>query len=90
METLEEAMSRHAALALVETMMRAAFDHPRDPRSDAYKLGVRELLNCRTQGIRLVCPYKMGTAEADAFYAGSDEGRAIWQYRDFGAGHGPH
>ena len=74
----DKTMPIGAALALVEDLMRAACDQPRTPRSEAYKLGVRELLNCRTQGIRLVCPYRIGTAEADAFYSGVDEGNAIW------------
>jgi len=68
-----------AALALVERLMAEAFNRARDPRSDAYQLGARELLNCKAQGIRLVCPYKMGTAEADAFYSGVDEGNGIWR-----------
>lgn len=78
-----------AALALVERLMTETFNRARDPRSEAYKLGVRELLNCKAQGIRLVCPYKMGTTEADAFYSGVDEGNRIWRAylaaRQFGA-----
>ena len=68
-----------AALALVERLMAEAFNRARDPRSEAYKLGARELLSCKAQGIRLVCPYRMGTAEADAFYSGVDEGNSIWR-----------
>jgi len=69
-------------LPLIERLMKAAFDRPRDPRSDAYKLGVRELLANRVLGAPFRCPYKQGTAEADAFYAGSDEGRLIWRQRE--------
>lgn len=81
MHVIQAPMTRAAALALVATFMNAAFapESTRSPRSEAYKLGVRELLNSRTQGMRLVCPYKMGTAEADAFYSGVDEGNYIWR-----------
>jgi len=74
-------------LPLIERLMKAAFDRPRDPRSDAYKLGVRELLANRVLGVPFRCPYKLGTAEADAFFSGSDEGRTIWQqYQEAGNG----
>jgi hypothetical protein len=68
-----------AASSLVHQLMSAAFDVVRDPRSEAYKLGARELLNCRVHGLKLVCPYKLGTAEADAYFSGADEGHAIWR-----------
>lgn len=68
-----------AGLTLVEDLMRGAFDRVRDPRSEAYKLGARELLKCRALGIAIRCPYSMGTAESDAFYAGKDEGCLIWR-----------
>lgn len=76
-----------AGLDLVESLMRNAFDRPRDPRSDAYKLGMRELLAHRVLGVPFRCPYTIGTAEADAFFSGSDEGRMIWQLH-LEAGHG--
>jgi len=79
MATAEKLMSTAEAFRLVEKLMIAAFNKPRDPRSDAYKLGVREILNCRTMGFRFKCRYKLGTAEADAFFSGSDEGNAIWR-----------
>lgn len=74
-------------LSLVSQLMEAAFDCPREPRSDAYKLGARELLTNRVLGSSFRCAYRLGTAEADAYYAGSDEGRTIWQ-RYLEAGHG--
>lgn len=79
MATTKRTLSTGDALSLVQKLMRAAFDRPRDPRSDAYKRGVRELLNCKTMGVKFHCPYMMGTAEADAFYSGSDEGNRIWR-----------
>ena len=53
-----------------------AFDNARDKRSNAYKAGV-------TQALRVVLgeannppmPFNMGSAEADAYLAGYDEGR---------------
>lgn len=71
-------MSIADALQLVESLMHAAFNIARDPRSDAYKLGAKELLKHRAMGVKFRCPYKLGTAEADAFFSGSDEGRMIW------------
>jgi hypothetical protein len=65
-------------LRLVDNLMHTAFNTVRDPRSDAYKLGAKELLKHRAMGVKFRCPYKLGTAEADAFFSGSDEGRMIW------------
>lgn len=69
-----------AGQALVEQLMNAAFrDNPtRTPRSGAYQLGVRSLLEHRARLARLACPYRAGTAEFDAFYSGVDEGNTIW------------
>lgn len=71
------------ALITVDGLMAAAFDQPREPRSAAYKAGVRDLLTRRINGLtapwsRDFVPYPMGTAEADAFLAGHDEGKQIW------------
>lgn len=79
MATAKKTISVADAALLVDRLMAAAFNRPRDPRSDAYKLGVRELLKCKTMGVKFHCPYRMGTAEADAFYSGSDEGNRIWR-----------
>ncbi|WP_374351639.1 hypothetical protein [Chitinimonas sp.] len=63
----------------VEQLMQEAFDRPRDPRSVAYKAGVRRALAFRLDG-RLVCdPYPPGSAESDAFHAGTQEGHAIFR-----------
>lgn len=78
MVTTLKGLSAGESLLLVDDLMRAAFNIARDKRSDAYKLGARELLKHRAAGIRFVSPFPMGTAEADAFFAGSDEGRMIW------------
>lgn len=71
-------MSAGEALLLVQNLTRAAFNIPREPRSEAYQHGARELLKQRATGVTLVCPFASGTASADAFYAGADEGRFIW------------
>ena len=57
----------------------AAFDVPRDPRSDEYKAGVIAILSYRITGQKIPRPYAMGTAQADAFYAGTDEGHRLWE-----------
>ncbi|KLU21954.1 hypothetical protein EOS_32950 [Caballeronia mineralivorans PML1(12)] len=63
----------------VDDLMRKAFAPARDPRSTEYKAGVRALLALRINGVKLVQPYEMGTVQADAFYAGIDEGHHIWR-----------
>ena len=61
----------------VARLMAAAFDRPREPRSDAYKAGVRAALVRSFDCITRPVPYNIGTAEADAFFAGETEGRQI-------------
>ena len=61
----------------VDGLMAAAFDQPREPRSSAYCCGVRTILAHRIDGASLALPFEIGTAEADAFFAGEDEGRLI-------------
>jgi hypothetical protein len=55
-----------------------AFDQPRDPRSDEYKEGVIATLSYHITGQKMPRPYAMGTVQADAFYAGVDEGHRLW------------
>lgn len=69
----------------VERLMKATFDTPRDPRSDAYKAGTRALFAKRLKGIALTCPFAPGTAQNDAFYAGVDEGNAVLRGRELPA-----
>jgi hypothetical protein len=70
---------RRAGADLVAQLFSAAFDKPRDPRSTEYKAGVRALLVLRVHGLDIIRPYPMGTAQADAFYSGVDEGNIIWR-----------
>jgi hypothetical protein len=64
---------------LVDQLFNAAFNMPRDPRSAEYKAGVRAVLRYRAMGECIRCPHPMGTAQADAFYSGTDEGHRIWR-----------
>lgn len=64
---------------VVDQLISAAFDRPRDRRSDAYKQGARALLTSRVSLATLICNFQPGSAEFDAFFAGVEEGRAIWQ-----------
>lgn len=63
----------------VDELMRIAFDPPRDPRSDEYKAGCRAAMDCRLNGRAIRIPYAIGTAQADAFFSGVDEGHAIYR-----------
>ena len=71
-------MAFSATPLTVDGLMAAAFDRPREPRSDAYKAGVRAKLSHAFDNVKTAIPYDLGTAEADAFFAGEDEGRAIF------------
>lgn len=57
----------------------AAFDKPRDKRSNEYKLGASDTLKFRCGEIHSVrCPYEIGTAQADAYFAGCAEGHQLF------------
>lgn len=71
--------------ALVDRLFNEAFAPGRAPRSAEYKAGVLVLLDQRVGRGRLVCPYPAGTAQADAFHAGADEGRALWRAHEVAA-----
>jgi hypothetical protein len=63
----------------VSELMVQAFDTPRDPRSEEYKIGVATALTFRIHGKRMICQYPLGTAAADAYLAGTEEGHRIWR-----------
>ena len=66
------------ARPLAQEVFNTAFGKPRNARSDEYKLGVLNCLKVRLDGARNVtCPYPEGSAQADAYYAGVDEGRSL-------------
>lgn len=60
----------------------------RDPRSDAYKQGVLDGIRFKLgelPSLKESIPYKLGTAECDAWVAGVNEGKYIGQgYKDGG------
>lgn len=64
-------------MSAIDLLIDTAFASPRDPRSPEYKAGVRAALEKRFNGVAIACPYELGTAAADAFLSGLDEGRAI-------------
>lgn len=63
----------------IEKIFNGAFPATRTPRSSEYKSGVRAALAFRFNKESINCPYKTGTAQADAFFAGVTEGHAIWR-----------
>ncbi|SCX40559.1 hypothetical protein [Nitrosospira sp. Nsp1] len=64
----------------VDELMAEAFDQPRTPRSPEYKAGVRAALEYRINGKKItLTTYELGTAAADAYFAGTDEGHRIWR-----------
>ena len=58
-----------------KTLLDQAFPPGRPPRSQAYKNGVRAALRFRLgESDRVRCTYTEGSAEFDAFFAGTEEG----------------
>jgi hypothetical protein len=56
----------------------AAFSRPRDARSRPYKYGVLAALRFRMREItEIPFPYEAGSAEADAYFSGLDEGHSL-------------
>lgn len=70
--------SQKTATSTVDSLMADAFNRSRDPRSDAYKAGTHAALTRTIENIKTPLPYELGTAEADAFFAGEAEGRTIF------------
>ncbi|MBS0353734.1 MAG: helix-turn-helix transcriptional regulator [Proteobacteria bacterium] len=50
-----------------------------DKRSAEYRLGLVDVLAFRLEGKRIQCPYKAGTPEFDAYFAGNDRGHFQWR-----------
>lgn len=68
-----------AGVLSVDQLLQTAFYNGRTPRSAEYKAGVRAALEHRIERKDFDMPYKVGTAAADAYFAGTDEGKAIWR-----------
>ena len=63
-----------------DALVSAAFSTPRTPRSPEYKAGILALLRRRCgQAEDCTCPYREGTAAADAWYAGISEGHSLFR-----------
>lgn len=71
--------ARVTADVTVDHLMQAAFYNGRTPRSGEYKAGTRALLENRIEQRDIVPPYQAGTTEADAYFAGIEEGKSIWR-----------
>lgn len=69
----------HATKSKADTLYAEAFSTQRDPRSPEYKAGVYAALKYRYEAKKIDVPYKLGTASADAFFSGLDEGHNIWR-----------
>ncbi len=64
----------------VDQLMCAAFvETVRDPRSAEYKAGCRAALTRHLHGHGDTNPHEPGTAQADAWWGGEDEGHRIWR-----------
>lgn len=63
----------------VERLMALAFFPGRSPRSFEYREGCRAALEYRILGRRMCPEYLAGCCEADAWFAGAEEGHAIWR-----------
>lgn len=63
----------------VDQLYQTAFYNGRTPRSQEYKAGARMALEHRIERKDIEVPYQVGTAAADAFFAGIEEGKTIWR-----------
>jgi hypothetical protein len=64
----------------VDDLMEQAFFDGRDRRSAEYMQGARDVLVARMAGGALpAIPFEIGTAQADAYLAGREEGGIIWR-----------
>lgn len=68
----------------VERLMALAFFPGRAPRSVEYREGCQAALEYRILARHMRAPYPAGCCEADAWFAGTEEGHAIWR-RNFDA-----
>lgn len=67
-----------AASAVVQALMARRFSRGVTPRSEAYQCGLLHILRQEIDGVALPRrPYEVGTAEADAYWAGGDEGHHL-------------
>lgn len=48
-------------------------------RSAEYRRGMLDVLRFRLEGEGIQCPYREGTPQFDAYFAGNDRGHAVWR-----------
>lgn len=63
----------------VKRLMDLAFFPGRAPRSVEYREGCQAALEYRILVRRMRAPYPAGCCEADAWFAGVEEGHVIWR-----------
>ncbi|WP_312679848.1 hypothetical protein [Stutzerimonas nitrititolerans] len=62
-------------------LFKTLFDGPRHPRSAEYQEGCLYILRRKLDGIgKRDCPYRMPSAQADAWIAGCEEGLRQYRY----------
>jgi hypothetical protein len=66
-------------MSTAKQLFDEAFAKPRDKRSSAYRAGVLAILEhrLREHGANTHCHFEEGTAEADAYFSGCDEGHRL-------------
>lgn len=72
-------MSTAPIQSQIDAMMAATFHAECDPRIEEYKAGVRAHLMMRLTKNQISFPYELGTASADAYFAGIDDGFVVWE-----------
>ena len=75
-----DARGRASTILQIDRLMDLAFFPGRTPRSAEYRAGCRAALNFRIAHRPVPASYAAGTAAADAFFAGVEEGHAIWRH----------
>lgn len=71
--------AQSASSLQVDRLMALAFFPSRTPRSAEYRAGCRAALEYRVLGRTMRSEHSAGSCKADAWFAGAEEGHAIWQ-----------
>lgn len=67
-------------MSKAQLIFDAAFNQPRQPRSEEYKEGARYVLALKTgECASTPCPYPAGSVQADAFFHGAREGHDLYR-----------
>lgn len=66
-------------MSLAHEIHHARFAHG-EPRSPEYRAGALYILQRKAGEVaEQLCPYTLGSAQADAWFAGCDAGHLLWQ-----------